>query len=158
MLPARLIVRIAVIAAAALTLTGCPSLGPRSEAPPSLDAADALARQGDQVGAARMYETLAGQNSGADRNEYLFRATRAYLSAHKPDEAARVLATVEPPLTAQQTAERPLFDAELALARGQAQQAFNRISSVPEPRTAPEALRYWKIREDAALAPGRLHD
>src|ERR1700761_5091021 len=158
MLSARLIVRIAVVAAAAFTLTGCPSLGPRGETPPSLDAADALARQGDQVGAARMYEALAGQNSGTDRNEYLFRATRAYLSAHRPEEAARVLATVEPPLTAQQAAESPVFDAELALARGQAQQAFNRISAVPEPRTAPEALHYWKIRQDSALAAGRLSD
>jgi uncharacterized protein len=158
MLSARLIVRIAVVAAAAFTLTGCPSLGPRAETPPSLDAADGLARQGDQVGAARMYEALAGQNSGADRNEYLYRATRAYLSGHRPEEAARVLAMVEQPLTPQQAAERPLLDAELALARGQAQQAFNRISAVPEPRTAPEALHYWKIREDAALAAGRLND
>jgi uncharacterized protein len=154
----RWIVRFAVVAAAALTLTGCPSLGPRGEVPPSIDAADALARQGDQVGAARMYEALAAQNSGADRNDYLFRAARAYLTARRPEEAARVLGSVEQPLTAQQAAERPLLDAELALARGQGQQAFNRVSALPEPRTAPEALRYWRLRQDAAFAAGRPND
>src|ERR1700761_7188489 len=126
MLSARLIVRIAVVAAAAFTLTGCPSLGPRGETPPSLDAADALARQGDQAGAARMYEALAGQNTGTDRNEYLIRAVRAYLAARRPEEAARVLAEVEQPLTVQQTNEKPLLEIELALARGQGQLAWQR--------------------------------
>jgi uncharacterized protein len=158
MLLARWIVRLAVVTAAVFALTGCPSLSPRAEGPPSIDNADALARQGDQVGAARMYEALAAQNGGADRNEYLFRAARAYLTAHRPEEAARVLGTVEQPLTPQQAAERPLLDAELALARGQGQQAFNRISALPEPRTAPEALRYWRVRQEAALAAGRLND
>jgi outer membrane PBP1 activator LpoA protein len=120
---ARWIVRLVVVAAAAITLTGCPSLSPRAEAPPSLDNADALARQGDQMGAARMYEALAGQNSGTDRNEYLFRAARAYLAGHRPEEAARVIAAVEQPLTTQQSVEKPLLEVELALARGQGQQA-----------------------------------
>jgi uncharacterized protein len=158
MLLVRWIVRLAVVTAAVFALTGCPSLSPRGEAPPSIDRADALARQGDQVGAARMYEALAAQNSGADRNEYLFRAARAYLTARRPEEAARVLGSLEQPLTPDQTAERPLLDAELALARGQGQQAFNRISALPEPRTAPEAVRYWRLRQDAAFAAGRPND
>src|SRR5947208_1463144 len=107
---ARWIVRLAVVAAAAITLTGCPSFNPRAEIPPSVDAADALARQGDQAGAARMYEALAGQNTGADRNQYLFRATRAYLAARRPEDAARVLAEAEEPLTAQQAADKPLLE------------------------------------------------
>jgi hypothetical protein len=105
-----------------------------------------------------MYEALAAQNSGPDRNDYLFRAARAYLAARRPEEAARVLGSVEQPLTPPQASERPLLDAELALARGQGQQAFNRISALPEPRTAPEALRYWRLRQEAALAAGRLND
>jgi outer membrane PBP1 activator LpoA protein len=155
---ARWIVRLVVVAAAAITLTGCPSLSPRAEAPPSLDNADALARQGDQMGAARMYEALAGQNSGTDRNEYLFRAARAYLDGHRPEEAARVLAAAEQPLTAQQSAEKPLLEVELALARGQGQQAWQRIGTLPEPRTPPEALRYWRLKQQAAFAAGRPND
>src|ERR1700730_8248110 len=141
---ARWIVRLLVVAAAAFALTGCQSLSPRAESPPSLDNADALARQGDLMGAAHMYEALAGQNSGADRNEYLFRAARSFLIARRPEETARVLAELEEPLTAQETAERPLLEVELALARGQGQQAWQRITTLPEPRTSTEALHYWR--------------
>ena len=155
----RWIVRLVVVATAGWALTGCPSLSPRAESPPSVDNADALARSGDQMGAAHMYEALAGQNSGSDRNEYLFRAARAYLAAHRPEEAARLLNEVEPAaLTAQQSTERPLLDVDLALARGQSQQAWQRISTLPEPRTAPEALHYWRLRQQAALASGRVND
>ena len=155
---ARWIVRLVVVAVAAFALTGCPSLSPRAESPPSLDTADALARQGDQMGAARMYEALAGQNSGTDRNEYLFRAARAFLIARRPEEAARVLAELEEPITAQQAAEKPLLEVELALARGQGQQAWQRIATLPEPRTSSEALHYWRLKQQAAFATGRPND
>jgi len=155
---ARWIVRLVVVAAAAITLTGCPSLSPRAEAPPSLDNADALARQGDEIGAARMYEALAGQNSGTDRNEYLFRAARAYLTGRRPEEAARVLAAFEEPLTTQQSVEKPLLEVQLALARAQGQQAWQRIGTLTEPRTAPEALLYWRLKQQAAFAAGRPND
>jgi len=154
----RWISRLVVIAAAAFALTGCPSLSPRAEAPPSLDTADALARQGDQMGAAHMYEALATQNSGTDRNEYLFRAARAYLTAHRPEDAARVLAELEQPLTPQQATEKPLLEVELAVARGQGQQAWQRINALTEPRTAPEALHYWRLKQQAAFAAGRPND
>ena len=155
---ARWIVRLVVVAAATFTLTGCPSLSPRAESPPSVDNADALARRGDQAGAARMYESLAEQNSGADRNEYLLRAVRAYLTGRRPEDAARALAAVEQPLTAQQSVEKPLLEVELALARGQSQQAWQRIGTLTEPRTAPEALHYWRLKQQAAFAVGRPND
>ncbi|MFL6603012.1 MAG: penicillin-binding protein activator [Steroidobacteraceae bacterium] len=154
----RWILRLVVVAAAAFTLTGCPSLSPRAEAPPSLDNADALARRGDQIGAARMYEALAQQNSGADRNDYLFRATRAYLAGRRPEEAARALAALEQPLTTEQSVDKPLLEVELALARGQSQQAWQRIGTLTEPRTAPEALHYWRLKQQAAFAVGRAND
>jgi len=159
MLSARWIPRLLVVAVAGWALTGCPSLSPRAESPPSIDNADALARSGDLLGAGHMYEALAGENSGSDRNEYLFRAARVYLSAHRPEEAARVLAAVDQgAFTAQQAVEKPLLDVDLALARGQGQQAWQRISSIQEPRTAPEALHYWKSRQQAAFASGRVND
>ncbi|MDB6046949.1 MAG: hypothetical protein JWM63_5500 [Gammaproteobacteria bacterium] len=158
MLFARWIVRSAVVATAAFALTGCPSLSQRGELPPSADRADALARQGDQVGAARVYEALAKQNSGADRNEFLFRAARAYLSAHLPEDAARVIADAEPPFSPEQTSERALFDVQLALERGQGQQAWQRITALAEPRTAPEAAQYFKLKQQAAFAAARPAD
>ncbi|HUI63103.1 MAG TPA: penicillin-binding protein activator, partial [Steroidobacteraceae bacterium] len=123
-----------------------------------MDTADALLRQGDPVGAARMYEALAGQNSGVDRNEYLFRAASAYLAGHRAEDAARALGGVEAPLSAGQAAARPLLDVELAVARGQGVIAWQRINSIPEPRTPAEAPRYWRLRQQAALAAGRPND
>jgi len=78
-------------------LAGCPSLGPQSAAPPSLDRATVLARQGDPAGAARVYEALANENSGIDRDSLLLRASSAYLDARLPDDAARVFANVPQP-------------------------------------------------------------
>jgi uncharacterized protein len=158
MLIARWIVRCAVITAAALTLTGCPSITRQVELPPSVDRAEALARQGDQGGAAKVYEALAEQNSGADRNEFVFRATRADLAARLPDEAARVLATVQQPLNAKQNQQYAFLDVDVTLARGQGAQAWQKISVMPVPATISEAAEYFRIRQQAAFAAGRPAD
>lgn len=158
MLIARWIVRCAVITATALALTGCPSITRQVELPPSVDRAEALAHQGDQGGAAKVYEALAEQNSGADRNEFVFRATRAYLAARLPDEAARVLATVQQPLNAKQSQQYAFLDVDVTLARGQGVQAWQKISVMPVPATIPEAAEYFRIRRQAAFAAGRPAD
>ena len=77
---ARWIARCAALSAA-LALSGCPSLtvGPT----PSIDRAANLEQSGDLAGAARVYEGLAAQNSGADRNGYLLRAAGAWLRARR---------------------------------------------------------------------------
>ena len=158
MLSRRWIVRCAVLTAAALMLTGCPSITRQVELPPSVDRAEALAHQGDQAGAAKVYEALAEQNSGADRNAYVFRATRAYLAARLPDEAARVLATVQTPLSPQQNQQYALLDVQVTLARGQGAQAWQKMSTLPAPPTIPEATEYFRIRQQVAFAAGRPAD
>ena len=67
---------LALLAAIALALEGCPSLTERTGLPPSIDRAQALESSGDQTEAARVYEQLAAQNSGADRNRLLLRSAR----------------------------------------------------------------------------------
>jgi outer membrane PBP1 activator LpoA protein len=158
MLIARWIVRCAVLTAAALALTGCPSITRQVELPPSVDRAEALAHQGDQSGAAKVYEALAEQNSGADRNELVFRATRAYLTARLPEEAARVLTTVQQPLNPKQTQQYAFLDVEVTLARGQGAQAWQKVGAIPVPPTIPEAVEYFRIRQQAAFAAGRPAD
>jgi uncharacterized protein len=158
MLFARWIVRFAVVATAAFALAGCPSIVRQGELPPSVDRAEALARQGDQAGAARIFEALALQNSGTDRNEYLFRAVRAYLAGRLPEEAARALATVQTPLNPQQNTRYALLDVEIALARGQGAQAWQKVSAMTLPATVQEAVEYLKDRQAAAFAAGRPAD
>jgi outer membrane PBP1 activator LpoA protein len=158
MLIARWIVRCAVITTAAFVLTGCPSITQQAQLPPSVDRADSLARQGDQAGAAKVYEALAEQNSGADRNDYLFRAIRAYLAARLPEEAARVLVEVQPPLNPQQSVQYGMLDVQVALARGQGLQAWQKVSAMPVPATVQDAVDYFKLRGEAAFAAGRPAD
>ena len=158
MLIARWMLRFAVVVTAALALAGCPSLTRQGELPPSVDRAEALARQGDQAGAARILEALAAQNSGADHNEYVFRAARAYIAGRLPEEAARVLATVQTPLNPQQNTRYALLDVEVTLARGQGVQAWQKVSAMTLPATVSEAVEYLKTRQEAAFAAGRPAD
>jgi outer membrane PBP1 activator LpoA protein len=153
---ARWIVRLATAAAATLALTACPSLGPRSEPPPSVDRAEDLKQQGDPAGAAHVYEQLANQNTGSERNEFAMQATRAWLAARRPEEAARALGMMQlPAMTGAQAFERQMLDVEILLARGQATQAVQQISAIPEPKGGPEAARYQALKQQALLAAAR---
>src|SRR3984893_15494874 len=149
------IIRLVLLAAAALVLSACPSLTERAGLPPSVERAEALERAGDAAGAARLYEDLAAQNSGAERNALLLRAARGYLAAHHAPDAARVLAMPEGPLSAEQSDERALSNVELAIERGQGKEAWQQLSAMPEPRGAAQAARYRELQARAALARGR---
>jgi outer membrane PBP1 activator LpoA protein len=153
----RSILRLAPLAAAVLALGGCPSLTERAGLPPSVDRAESLERSGDAAGAARVYEQLAAQNTGGERNRFLLRAAHEYLAAHRTDEAARALAATEAPLTAEQTSEHALLGAELALDRGQPQEALRQLAAVGVPREPAAAARYRELEaragQLAAAAP-----
>jgi outer membrane PBP1 activator LpoA protein len=146
----RCIARCAAVAAA-LALSGCPSLTTVAP-PPSIDRAASLEQSGDLTGAARVYEGLAAQNSGADRNGYLLRAAGAWLRAHRPDDAARVLAGIEGSLSPEQQVERTLSGVELALERGQAQEAQRQLAAMALPANAAQAARYRDLQARARAA------
>src|SRR5204863_87646 len=116
-------------------LSGCPGLTERAGLPPSAERAETLERGGDAAGAARVYEQLASQNSGAERNDLALRAARGYLAAHAREDAARVLAMLEGPLSAEQSTERSLSGIELALERGQNKEAWQQLSALSEARS-----------------------
>jgi outer membrane PBP1 activator LpoA protein len=149
MLP-RPLPRLALVLLIACGVSGCPSLTERAGPPPSVDRAEALERSGDAAGAARVYEDLAAQNVGADRNDFLLRAARAYLAAQRPEDAARVLARTEAPLPAEQGSERALLGVELALDRGQAQEALRQLSAMTVPGSAAQAAHYRELQTRAA--------
>lgn len=152
------IARATAVIAAALMLTGCPSLGPRGEAPPTQDRARNLERSGDYAGAAAIYERLAAQNTGTEQNAYLLLAAREYLRARRTDDAQRVLASIAPPLSADQTFERQMLGVELALARNQVAEAWQQISSIQQPAAPQTAARYLGLRQRAAFATNRPVD
>src|SRR5204863_360550 len=154
MLLARPLIRLILAPALAPALSGCPSLTERAGLPPSVERAETLERGGDAAGAARVYEQLASQNSGAERNDLALRAARGYLAAHAREDAARVLAMLEGPLSAEQSTERSLSGIELALERGQNKEAWQQLSALSEPRSGPQAARYRELLSRAALAAG----
>ena len=138
--------------AAAFVLTGCPSLTTVSP-PPSADRAASLEQSGDAAGAARVYEELAEQNTDASRNTYLLRAAHDWIAAHRADEAARVLTGLQAGLSADQQTERGLLGAEVALGRGQTQEALRQLAAMPLPANAAQAARYRDLKARAALGP-----
>jgi len=150
---ARWTVSLAALAAVTLVLAGCAGV-PRGPAP-SADQAAALARQGNPVGAAQMYEALAGESQGAQRNEFALQAAQAYLTAQRPDDAARALDLLSPPLSADETFERALMEVRLTLLRGHAAQAWTRLQALAVPQQADPAARYLRLKQQVAFAAGK---
>ena len=149
---ARWTVSLAALAAVTLVLAGCASV-PRGPAP-SAEGAAALARQGNPVGAARMYGALAHESRGAQRNGFVIQAAQAYLMGRRPDDAARVLDLLVSPLAAPETFDRSLIEVRIALQRHQAAHAWDLIQSITVPRQAQPATRYLRLRQSVAFAAG----
>jgi outer membrane PBP1 activator LpoA protein len=153
MLPVRSLVCLLLLAVA---LSGCPSLTERAGLPPSVERAEQLERAGDLEGAARVYEELAAQNSGADRNEFALHAARDYLDAQHADGAARALGLAVEPLSAEQTTERALLNVQLALERGRREEAARELAAIPQPPAGPLAARYRRLQASVAES-GAVH-
>ena len=149
---ARWTVCLAALGAVTLVLAGCVSV-PQGPAP-SAEQAAMLARQGNQGGAAQMYEALAHENQGAQRNDFALQAATSYLAARRPDDAARALDLLAPPLTPGETLDRSLVEVQLALLRGQTARAWQLIQAVAVPPEAEPAGRVLRLREQVAFAAG----
>ncbi len=154
MLPARWLARLSV-PVIATALSACASLSPQADLPPTVDRATTLEHGGDAAGAARVLEELAGQNTGADRDTYLLHAAHDYLAARLPDQAARVLALPQGPLTPSQSSEKAMLEVALSLERGQALQASQQFSKIIEPTDAALAAQYRELQARIAQPSAR---
>lgn len=151
---ARWTVGLAALAAVVSVLAGCVSVPPGPA--PSAGQAAALARQGNEAGAAQIYQALANESSGAQRNDFALQAAQAYLAARSPDDAEHALELLSPPLSAAETLDRSLIQVRVALQRGQAAHAWQLLAAVPLPQRADAAARYLRLRQQAAFAAGYL--
>jgi uncharacterized protein len=147
-------VRLAALAAVTLVFAGC-AVVPQGPAP-SAGLAATLARQGNEAGAAQMYETLAQESRGTAHNDFALQAAQAYLAAQRPDEAARALDLVTPPLASSEAFDRSLIEVRLALERSQAPHAWTLIQAIAMPQQAEPASRYLRLRQQVAFAAGHL--
>ena len=114
-----------------------------------------LARQGNQAGAAQMYQDLANEARGAQRNGFALQAAQAYLAAQRPDDAASALDLLSPPLSAEESFDRSLIEVRLALQRGHAAHAWDLIQAVAVPQQPEPASRYLRLRQQVAFAAGQ---
>lgn len=150
---ARWTVRLAALCAVTLVLVGCAGV-PRGPAPTAEQAA-MMARQGNPAGAAQMYEQLASEGQGAARNDFALQAAQAYLAADRPDDAARALDLLSPPLTRAQTLDRSMIEVRLALRQGHAPQAWAMIQAIAVPVQADAAIPYLRLKQQVAFAAGQ---
>ena len=143
----------AALAAVTLVLAGC--VGVPTGPAPSAEQAAILARQGNPAAAAQMYEALANESSGAQRNRFALQAAAAYLAAQRPDDAARTLDLLAPPLSTGEALDRSLLEVRVALRRGQTAHAWQLIQAIAVPQQAGPASLYLHLREEVAFAAGQ---
>jgi hypothetical protein len=155
---------------AALALAACSVLPPPVAQRPGTElAAENAARKGDHAQAATQYENLAAVRVPPERVDMQLAAAREWLAAARPAEAARVLSAISAPLSAAQSLERSLLDAETALLANRAQDAWQKFSAISESAaTAPAtagaagaagaAQRYYMLKMRIALAVARPVD
>ncbi|HTQ35601.1 MAG TPA: penicillin-binding protein activator, partial [Steroidobacteraceae bacterium] len=143
---------VALLAAALLSmLAGCATQG---GAPESEERAARLLRNGDNAGAAEMYEHLAQHNAPPGRNDFALAAARAWLAANRPDDARRALDLAGTAATPAQRLESGMLRAQLSAALGQYRAAWQQISQLQQPQDHAAASRLLQLRQQIALQAG----
>src|SRR4051812_45082504 len=104
--------------------------------------------------ASQLEASAAGANP-ADKPALQLQAARAWLQAGRPADAARNVRAITGKLTAEQLSARRIIEADIDLANGQAQRAWQKISAIPEPAGTPIAPQYFSSRMRIALAAAR---
>jgi len=113
---------------------------------------------GELRAAAIALENAAHQAPPAEQGQLLLRAARAWLQAGRAGEARRVVDSLSPNLTPVQNIERRVLDADIELASGRAQQAWQKMGAIPEPAGTSLAPQYFDSRMRIALAAARPVD
>jgi outer membrane PBP1 activator LpoA protein len=147
--------RVAPLLALSLAVAGCP--GPSAVRPEAgaAERAAHLVAAGDHAGAAALYDQLASQSTGADREAALADAARQWLAAGTPAKAAASYAHL--PAPGPGTApERILLGADVALANGDANGALALLGMLPERLPPATAAAAAADRASAQFALGHL--
>jgi len=148
--------------AALALLAGCSSFPPASfpgakgAATPAAAPAPAPANALERTAAG--LDEAARRASPADQPALQLQAARAWLRADRPADAARALRGITGTLSAAQTTERRVIEADIDLANSQPQRAWQKMSAIPEPTGTPIAPQYFASRMRIALAAGRPVD
>ena len=110
---------------------------------------------GEKAKSASALENAARKAAPAEQSALRLQAARTWLQAGRTGEAARVVASLSKTLTPAQIIERRVLDADIELASGQPQVAWQKMSAIPEPTGTPMAPEYLESRMRIALAAAR---
>jgi hypothetical protein len=91
----------------------------------------------------------------AEQATIQLQAARGWLQAGRAPEAGRVLAALPARLTPAQAIDRRVLEADLVLAGGDAQQAWQKMTLIPAPTGTPSEAQYLDSRMRIALAAAR---
>ena len=125
---------------------------------PSEEGVPAPAPSDARERAAASLDEAARRANAADQPRLQLQAARAWLQAGRPADAMRNLHAMTGNLSPVQVTERRVIDADIDLANGQSQRAWQKISAIPEPTGTPLAPQYLASRMRIALAAGRPVD
>ena len=126
--------------------------GTSATSAPSPAPSSALARTAAGLDAA------ARRASAAEQPALQLQAARAWLQAGSPADATRDLRAITGNLSSMQLTERRVLEADIELANGQSQRAWQQMSGIPEPTGTPLEPQYLASRMRIALAAGRPVD
>jgi outer membrane PBP1 activator LpoA protein len=147
--------RVALVLALSLALSGCPGPGAVRPEAGGAERAAHLAAGGDHAGAAALYDQLAGQSSGTERESALVDATRQWLAAGNPAAAAASHAHLPAPGPGA-APDRILLGADVAIANGDAKGALALLGVLPERLPPALAAAAAADRAAAQFALGHL--
>lgn len=149
---------LAVTSIALLALAGCttPVTGPEI---PGTDRqvtqAERLARDGDHIGAAQVYEQLAAQSAGELKERLLLRAAREHVRANQTQQAGRLLDQVSTKLPGADAALHAQVTAELALATRHPDRALAALDRIVQPLPRDVAAEVLALRARTLFALNR---
>jgi len=146
------------LAAAFGALAACASFPPATFPAATTAGAPAPAEAAARSRNANALESAARRAEPDARPALQLQAARAWLQAGRATEAAHVLAGITGTLTPVQLIERRVLEADLELANGHAQQAWQQMSAIAEPAGTPAAPQYFESRMRIALAAARPVD
>lgn len=145
-----------------LALAGCgpPAHFPSEPTPSSqVPTTPGVPASVDHARSAAQYETQAATQAPTAQADTLLAATREWLAAGRAAEATRVLMRLNAmTLTGPQGNERALLNAETLMAAQHPQDAWQKITAMPEPTAIQGAQRFYLLKMRIALAAGRPVD
>ena len=110
-------------------------------------------RQGDHSAAARSYETAARSVAAGERNGLWLSAAREWLVAGDDAAAETAIGMLAPPIATADAQERVRIQAEIAIARGDAQRAMTLMREIPDANDAAALATRARIQFNTNHVP-----